>query len=95
MPGSSVTSPSQLSVPTSQVVTTQLPVLQSPRPPAGEQARPQRPQSVVVFSGCSQPVDAIPSQSPRIASQRSEHVLAAHTAVAFGPVAHAMPQPPQ
>lgn len=87
--------PSQLSVPAAHAVTTQVPVLQSPTAALGAQAVRQRPQSVIVFSGRSQPVATIPSQSPWSASHRMEQTLAAHTAVALGPVGHAFPQPPQ
>lgn len=75
----------QSSVPDMQVVTRQVPVAQLPVPPAGAQTAPQVPQSVSVTSGVSQPLVALPSQSPHRGLHDSmRHVPVAQVEVAFG-----------
>jgi hypothetical protein len=59
-------------------------------------ARPHIPQLVaLVLRLVSQPLAALPSQSPKPALQLSPHAPAAHVAVALAPAAHILPHIPQ
>jgi hypothetical protein len=59
-------------------------------------ARPHTPQcETLARTSTSQPLAAVPSQSPKPAAQRRAHAPAEHTPVALGPPAQARPQAPQ
>ena len=89
-------SPSQSPKPSSQRAMPQRPAAHTPVARAGAQARPQAPQwAAAVLRSTSQPVVALPSQSPRPAGQRSPQRPAVQVATPFGPDAQANPQAPQ
>jgi hypothetical protein len=75
----------------------QVPIAHVAVPPTGAgHTLPQRPQLVaVVLRLVSQPLAALPSQSPKPALQVSRHAPAVQAAVWFAPAVHARPQAPQ
>jgi hypothetical protein len=59
------------------------------------QTTPQRPQLVLALSAASQPLLALPSQSPKPSAHRYAQVLSAQVAVALARAAQGRPQAPQ
>lgn len=78
-----------------QLLTAQAPFVQLSLAFGRLQIAPHAPQLAVVFSGVSQPFDALRSQSAKPGEQMSPHVPLVHTAVAFAPVAQVVRQLPQ
>jgi hypothetical protein len=87
--------PSQLAKPVAHAVIAQAPAVHAPVPLAGLQARPHAPQWVVVSRVASQPLAALPSQSPRPAAQATPQAPALHAAVPPVVAAQARPHVPQ
>ncbi|MEZ4405194.1 MAG: hypothetical protein R3A52_01705 [Polyangiales bacterium] len=84
--------PSQLAKPAAQAPSAQVPVAHDAVALAREQTAPQPPQLLAVLSAASQPLAALPSQSPKPAG----HVGATHAPpVQTRPAAQAAPQAPQ
>lgn len=89
-----VAMPSQLARPALQIGW-QLPLVHVVEPPGFEHAVPQVPQLLVlVLVLVSQPLFALPSQSPKPALHAMPHVPLVQTGVPFVPL-QTLPQPPQ
>jgi hypothetical protein len=88
--------PSQLSRPVSQAASAHTPLRHAPVPPENTQPLLHMPQCAALDErSVSQPLAALPSQSPKPALQRARaHAPAAQAATPLGKV-HALPQRPQ
>ncbi len=86
--------PSQLAKPVSQVVSWHAPLVHADAPLEKRQVKPQAPQLLTLVSAVSQPLPALPSQSPKPALHWNAQ-RPAQKGVALAGRAQALPQAPQ